>query len=484
MKMKNCLCLLMSLLLLSSCGASTAETSADTTANVQETTVQEETTLTDLLPDDMDFGGYTFTIAMPENLLLYDNAKYILPEGENGELLNDTALRRNFAVEERYNIKLAVHYGPQTDIIKDVQQVVMAGESSFDLVQFASAWNKIMPLIQDHALLNLLELPNANLDADYFYGHLNEQLTINGKLYTGFSSYNNSGSMPLYMVFNKNMMTDMGMEMPYEAILNGDWTYDVFLGYIKDAAVDLDGDGKQGNTDQWGFANLNSLTNYMVWGFDIHILQRLDNGTYVPDLRNERFVDAVQKVTDLKLANPDCFAPSDFNVMNIGDLHMFMLGNIMFSSTGTGSMKLRDIEEFDFGIAPFPKYDENQQSYTNYMALDNFGVIVTAQDLEIVGAVAEGLAVTSKEMMEPAYLDVYVENKLLRDEESVEVAKLMMESACIDFTRYFDFANGAITPVSMMNNIKDPGAVVSHLTSVESKAVSMAEEFFAIFFEE
>ena len=35
-----------------------------------------------------------------------------------------------------------------------------------------------------------------------------------------------------------------------------------------------------------------------------------------------------------------------------------------------------------------------------------------------------------------------------------------------------------------MNNIKDPGAVVSHLTSVESKAVSMAEEFFAIFFEE
>ena len=147
-------------------------------------------------------------------------------------------------------------------------------------------------------------------------------------------------------------------------------------------------------------------------------------------------------------------------------------------------MQLRNIEEFDFGIAPFPKYDENQQSYTNYMALDNFGVVVTAQDLEIVGAVAEGLAVTSKEMMEPAYLDVYVENKLLRDEESVEVAKLMMESACIDFTRYFDFANGAITPVSMMNNIKDPGAVVSHLTSVESKAVSMAEEFFAIFFEE
>lgn len=222
----------------------------------------------------------------------------------------------------------------------------------------------------------------------------------------------------------------------------------------------------------------------MVWGFDIHILQRLANGTYVPNLRNERFVDAVQKVTELKLTNPDCFAPSDFNVMNIGDLHMFMMGDILFSSTGTGSMQLRNIEEFDFGIAPFPKYDENQQSYTNYMALDNFGVVVTAQDLEIVGAVAEGLAVTSKEMMEPAYLDVYVENKLLRDEESVEVAKLMMESACIDFTRYFDFANGAITPVSMMNNIKDPGAVVSHLTSVESKAVSMAEEFFAIFFED
>lgn len=201
MKIRNCLCLLVSLLLLSSCGASTAETSADTNMSVQETTVQEETTLTDLLPDDMDFGGYTFTIAMPEALLTYD--KYAMPEGETGELLNDTSLRRNYAVEERYNIKLAFHLGPGNDIIKDVQQVVMAGESSFDLVQFASAWNKIMPLVQDHALLNLLELPHANLDADYFYGHLNEQLTINGKLYTGFSNYNNSGTMPLYMVFNK-----------------------------------------------------------------------------------------------------------------------------------------------------------------------------------------------------------------------------------------------------------------------------------------
>jgi len=484
MKKKNLLCLLTALLLLSSCGngdtqdnlpGTSAQTSSETTA---------ESKLTDILPTDLDFESYSFRIGMPAALNGYD--KYAIVTDETGELLNDTGLKRNFFVEEKYNITLEFVLGEEangTRIVSDVQKAVLADEDTYDMIQFSSAWDKILPLIQSKALYNLHDIPHINLDADYFYGHLNEMLEINGNLYTAFSNYNNSGTMPLYMVFNKNMMVNMNLELPYDAILNGDWTYDLFLSYIKDISNDLDGNGIMDMNDQYGVSNIDSLINYYVWGFDIELLERLDNTSYTPNLHNEKLVAAIQRIVDLKTSNSACYSfPLSMAVQ--GEPHIFMRGNVLFSSTGTGGLALRSIEEFDFGIAPFPKYDESQKDYTNYVALDNFGIPITIQEPDIVGAVLEGLAVSSKEMMEPAYLDVYVENKLLRDEESVAVAKLMMESACIDITRYYDFADGTITPAYMMNSIPDSNQVISHLTSVEKSATAKANDFFSAFFTE
>ena len=52
----------------------------------------------------------------------------------------------------------------------------------------------------------------------------------------------------------------------------------------------------------------------------------------------------------------------------------------------------------------------------------------------------------------------------------------LMRLAQYSFDEYADLAEIKQDIPDLVNNIKDPGAVVSHLTSVESKAVSMAEE--------
>jgi|GEM_PF-1022454 len=490
--MKRTLTLILAgLLLLSavSCGAPAEDTdpaaSADTTTVTpsaeEETAPETEPSPLDAL-EGMNFDGEAFRIIFPAHFIAGTYDKYLAPEEETGEIMNDTSLHRYFAIEDLLNVKF--EYYPQTDTtaIKEALPTIVAGDDAFDLIQIGSAWENLANAIKQGALYNILELPHINLDAHYFYSDVNEMFVINDQLYFAFSSYNNAGSLPVHMVFNKNMMNDMGMELPYDAVFSGDWTYDLFLSYVDGAATDLDGDGKMGPNDRYGYANNKGLANYMVFGFDITVVERGEDGTYVPALQNEKLISSIQKIVAFTTENPNNYIDANIEPADGGG-HVFMRGNTLFTTSGTMALKLRDIEDFDFGIAPYPKGDETQQDYANYLAIDQFSIPVTIGNPDKVGAVTEALAIISEQEMKPAFLEVYVENKLLRDEESVQIAEMMMSSLCMDVTRYYDFANGLITPVTLLNSIPDSSAVVSKLTSVEKSANKMAGKFFEIFFD-
>ena len=485
--LKRILCLISAILLLvgliCSCSGDATQSEENaagtTTADPNETAA--ETSLIDMLPADLDFGGHEIHIAALE-ALEKEYGAFLLPEEENGELLNDTAFRRNREVEERYNVKLTLvplGTGDGYSIVPMVLSSVMSGSDDYQYVHFGSAWDNPVSLIQSGALMNLLEIPDFNISSPGFYNEFNSELEINGKLYFAFSQYGNAGNLPIYMGFNKDMIADYGLDLPYEKIFSGTWTWDVFIGYTKNIYADLDGNGKRDKTDRYGFSNGDMLSNYMIWGFDVHIVKRSDVGVHVPDILNDKFVNASQKFIDFKMNNEDAYIPKNGDV-EIEDIHMFNQGNVMFSHTGS-ALNIRTVDDFDVGIAPLPKYDENQQKYCNYTAFNQFGIPITVQSPEIVGAVAEGLAVGSKVEMAPAYIDIYVQEKLLRDEESKQVAQLLMEEAIIDVTRYYDFAGGSMTPVYLLSKVKDSGSVVSEFTKVQGKAVKQAQEFFAVF---
>ncbi len=488
--MKRTLTLLLAgLLLLSavSCGSPAATDDPSETVNTAAVPSAEEEAAPETEPSPLDalngmnFDGEAFRIIFPAHFIAGTYDKHLAPEEETGEIMNDTSLHRYFTIEDMLNVKF--EYYPQTDTtaVKDALPTIVAGDDAFDLIQIGSAFENMINAIKQGALYNLHDLPNIHLDAPYFYGDVNEMFSINDQLYFAFSSYNNAGTLPLHMVFNKNLMEDMGMELPYDTIFSGEWTFDKFLTYVDGAASDLNGDGTMGLNDRYGYGNLTALTNYMVFGFEVKVVERGADGAYVPALQNEKLVSSIQKIVDFTTGHPDAF--NNTSVTSDGGVHIFMRGNSLFSTSGTSMLDLRSIEEFDFGIAPYPKYDENQKDYASYLAIDQFGIPVTIGNPEKVGAVTEALAIVSEQEMKPAFLEVYVENKLLRDEESVQIADMMMSNICVDVSRYYDFANGTITPVNLLSTIPDSTAVVSKLTSLEKPANKMAGKFFEIFFD-
>lgn len=453
-----------------------ADTQPKETAPVSSET--EPVSAMTTLPQNLDFEGAPFRIFASGKFSLYADGVFLSTE-ENGDIINDTAVRANKTVEDLFNVNIEFTTVDANQISGPALNTIMADEDAYDYLQFFSSWEDTSALMTAGALYNILDLPYLHLDQPYYFTDLNDMFEINDQLYFACSQYIDAGQLPLHMAFNKNMMQDFDLELPYQAVFDGKWTFDRFLDLIKDTSADLNGDGVMDWDDQFGYAN-NALTSYFLWSFDLDLAKRTSDGTYVPDLQNEKMIDAMTKVLDL-WANKDVM-PDGNSLLNADKLHHFMTGRSLFTTTGTGSLNLRGIEDFDFGILPLPKYDEQQEDYVAYTCPHQFGIPATIKDPEKVGAVVEALSIYYMEEMQPAFLDIYVETKLLRDEESIEVARILMNcKPALDITRYYKCFD-SISATTLMGKIKNSGEIVSKLAAEEPAAAAKGEEFFSLFF--
>ena len=116
---------------------------------------------------------------------------------------------------------------------------------------------------------------------------------------------------------------------------------------------------------------------------------------------------------------------------------------------------VRDLRamETDFGLLPFPKFDERQENY--YSLVDKWdpmmvGIPITA-DAEFSGFIANALAYESGDTLMPAFYDLCLTSKVLRDDESEGMLDIIFNSRIYDIGRIY--------------NIGDLGGVLTALTS-------------------
>ena len=126
--------------------------------------------------------------------------------------------------------------------------------------------------------------------------------------------------------------------------------------------------------------------------------------------------------------------------------------------------------ETDFGILPFPKYDENQ---ANYLSLVNayigsaLSVPATANPEES-GAVLEAMAYESRYTLQPAYYDVMLKNKVSRDSDSEDMLKIIFGNMTYDIGGIFAF--GGIDNELMYHTMKYGRAMASFYEKNAGKA--------------
>lgn len=429
---------LASLLLTISCGDSQsagtkdtqAPTKSDGTAAVTDADSAPDPyeSIRARLDEGIDFGNTPF------NIISYVSETwdiYLAPEGENGETLNDAAFRRNTEVEELLGIDITAIY--HDSYVNQFRTAVLAGDSTaYDLICFWSPGD-YSGLITDQIVYDWTQLPYVNLDADWYNKTANTAYSINGKQYFAVSDFTYPVHQHFRILYNKELFRSLQYDStPYDDVYAGTWTFGRMLEYSKGLYTDLDGDGKAGLGDRYGIVLNNAFCSmFPLSAGELPVSCGEDGFTF--NLFSDRIVDIVTDVVGLS-ENPDAFVSRQ---SNNEQYKIFEAGNALFEPYASDPLLLRNLE-FDFGYLPYPKYDEGQKDYVVVAAGGLMAVPNSLTDPERTGIIMEALAIASHNYVADAFVEQYIENKILRDEDSQKIYRLMRSLQTYDLSYNID----------------------------------------------
>ena len=143
---------------------------------------------------------------------------------------------------------------------------------------------------------------------------------------------------------------------------------------------------------------------------------------------------------------------------------------------------LRDMKD-DFGIIPWPKFDETlDRYYTNVDAGCNLICVpITVGNPECISVVLEAMAYDSYKNVIPTYYDVVLQTKYTRDEESPEMLDLIREGRVYDIGYYYEGFVGEISSIGACLATEADHSFSTFYAKYETKAIAKLEEINGIY---
>lgn len=448
--MKRTISALLLIAMLASVSCGSAGTGNDITSD--DTTVSESTetsaetndreNVKDNLPET-DFGGDKFTM-----LVRTERSYEFEAEEENGDLLNDAVYKRNLAVEDRFNIKFdnvlmdSVWGDQATQFTNSLRASIQAGEGAYDIV--ASYAATIPALVSQGVFANWSDMKYVDFSKPWWSEKVKDEMTINGKCFmiTGDISLTLWEGMTCVM-FNKKLADNYGIGNMYDLVKEGNWTFDKMLDITKDRYQDLDGDGEVSDNDAFGMIHgtATEIDNYKE-AFEIPVTKRGDDGYPEFALKSEKIVDVLTRLDAWVWNSNDVYWGLNLDRPVLQEI--FSRGNsLLFDSTLGATQNLRDMKD-DFGIIPYPKYDENQKDYHS-TSLDEFSMFVIpidAPDMDKTAFITEALCAESYKKVVPVFYDVVLKTKNARDNDSAQMIDIIRDGLVFDWGYIYSVTMG------------------------------------------
>jgi len=415
-------------------------TEADTPAAAEPVKLEPD------LPE-ADFGGAVINFLVKgEQHHWYWCSKEIVAEAENGEPVNDTVYRRNRYLEDKYNFNITEYRSGSPE--SDAQKAIRADDPVYDVLMVGLSTGA--NFAQNGYLVNLYSIDNINLVQPWWDQKAVEQLVIGDKLFYALGDLNIMDNDATFATFfNKKLISDYAMDNPYELVRDNGWTLDKFNEMIIEISKDLNGDGVMDGEDLFG--QLSEY--YCAYALFVAAGGRITNnnsGNY-PELaiNTERTPAIIDKILinmgdrNVTLCADD-YSGKYSNPWDELTRPMFKKNQGLFYTIGMGScQEFRDMES-DYGILPLPKFDKNQADYHHFVgtgSTTSMCVPVTNANLGRTGHIVEAMAAESLYTLTEAYYTVNFENKQLRDEESIEMTKIILQSRSYDVGEIYNFGD-------------------------------------------
>lgn len=481
--------ILTSLLLLAAltaCAQSNGEKtdSADGTVNTVGTS-EETTELAPSLPT-ADYEGYTFTfLQWWEDSYAHKLNRDLVAETQTGDVINDAVYARDLKISETYNVGFKVELASGGGTVSSmVTKAFAAGDDSYD-VAYEKLYN-VPSLITSGALLDLNQLGYVDFSMPWYDQNSVSCLTLNGKLYLVASDINLADKFATSCVmFSKSAAASYNISDPYAYVNSGTWTMDVIETMSKNVSNDIDGDGKMTADDFYGMLGRRDLTTFFYVGGGGTFAETDENGLPVYTFSSEYNYAVVDKVFEI-LYNNDIFFDMHYCQSKLTDpeYHTLFRDNHCLFYVGCMLDEVEQMRESDleFGILPNPKYDEAQDSYRNIVSVHHgvlLSVPATAGDTDRTGVIIDALSYESKNTVIPAYYEVALKGKYIRDDESEKMLDIIFGTRVFDLGDICNFGGFSIDFICISTGSRSED-IASFYAKYENAIQSDIDDFVAL----
>ena len=455
-------------------------------ASIGETSAENEVTEPEkILPDlpESDFSGYEFKIYSKGPVYNEWASQDIAANEETGEPINDAVYKRNRFVEDKYNVRIAEIPSTSGDMTGHIKKTVAAGDDIYDA---------LVPNMYDQAtlaaggnLIDLKQVPNIDLSKIWWDQKANVDLTIGNKLFfTVGDLFIMDNDATWLVIFNKKLIQNLELENPYDIVRNGKWTFDKLLDMCKGVSKDLNGDGVMDRNDFYGNVSQGeNMTAYYLASGEKYV-KKDSNDLPFTAMDTERSETVIDKIYDLMYDNT-----VSFNYWDLSDAEPFKITQKMFENDQAVFkitalqlvIRMRNMET-NFGIIPMPKFEESQKDYAHYVhpTASALSIPITNKNLERTGIILEALAGESYYTVRPAYYEISINGKFLRDEESIEMLDIILDSRVYELAMMFGWSGlGGVLEDMYRPKKRDFVSTYEKKKAAYEKAINKTIESFA-----
>ncbi|MBO5218112.1 MAG: hypothetical protein J6C52_01700, partial [Clostridia bacterium] len=464
---------------LAACGESAGSAGGDTTAAATDAPETTSRFVADDLPDDLDFGGKTVTWFVGDyNSAYWDD---VYADEENGSRVNDAVYNARRAVEERLNIKMEyfrkqVGWSDRADIDNAVAASVMAADGAYD-IYFGR--NIIHLMLEDDYLLDLSKNKYLNFDKPWWN---KSQLSMmpGDQIYVASGDGSLSIIKHTYCVFfNQTQLNKYGVKDDmYALVEDGKWTIDKLSEIAKTGYSDVNGNTTADYGDEFGLT-FGDVNKYLGMQFCAggECITKGSSG-YELVYGSEKMVNLFDRCYNLVqntegvLPGGQCDASNLLAVPSVGGNYVdktFVEGKAMFSMSlvSDAAAILADVK-FEYGLLPYPKYDEAQKNYISAPQRNAFFALLPYCDADLSGAVLEAWSSEAYRTVQPEYFETTLKARYSSDDNMAAMFDLMRATTRYEIGDYFGTQLNSLTSdFKILINDKMEGQWMSNYSSKE-----------------
>lgn len=383
------------------------ETGAESTSAFYETEI-------DPLYENLPTGSYDGYVS---NIIQYEahGAQFSADmdiEEDDGTLLNSALWKRTQLVEGRLNVDVRLTLVQSTDDVSlKISEDISAGDCNFEFFSNHSA--HLATQTQNGQALPYNELPEVDLEKPWWNTSVIHQTTAgDGNIYMGFGYINISCyDSQCGVWFNKDMADEYNLGNIYQMVADNEWTMDRFIQICR--AVADNGEKLYGV----GAYPYGRCTRIDLWLWRIFFEKDDVTGQFTYVGVTDKMYDVYSKMGAMLLDK----TVSNLDLATYRD--SFRNGETFAMCSNVSGMQEYRNSTLNYGLAPFPKYDENQEQYLSYTTnqIQGVSVAVTTLDKTRSAVILENLASESYRQMKDVYYEQLINIRLLRDDESKKI---------------------------------------------------------------